>query len=141
MVCRTGVPGFFIGETAEASPDRVDLTMLESPFAEVAALLLAAALLGAPALRLRQPLILAFIVVGVLEGPAVLGWVTAPDQIDLLAKVGIALLLFVVGLKLDLRLVRMLGPLVLAAGLGQMAFSKRLASFAGPRRNVIQRCR
>ena len=100
--------------------------MLESPFAEVAALLLAAALLGALALRLRQPLILAFIVVGVLEGPAVLGWVTAADQIDLLAKIGIALLLFVVGLKLDLRLVRTLGPLVLAAGLGQMAFSALL---------------
>jgi len=97
--------------------------MFEGPFAEVAALLLAAALLGALALRLRQPLILAFIAVGVLEGPAVLGWVTAADQIDLLAKIGIALLLFVVGLKLDLRLVRTLGPLVLGAGLGQMGFS------------------
>ena len=63
---------------------------------------------------------------GVIEGPAVLGWVTAADQIDLLAKIGIALLLFVVGLKLDLRLVRTLGPLVLAAGLGQMAFSALL---------------
>jgi Kef-type K+ transport system membrane component KefB len=101
----------------------MDSTVLESPFAEVAALLLAAALLGALAFRLRQPLILAFIVVGVLEGPAVLGWVTAADQIDLLAKIGIALLLFVVGLKLDPRLVRTLGPFVLAAGLGQMAFS------------------
>jgi Kef-type K+ transport system membrane component KefB len=104
----------------------LDSTVLDSPFAEVAALLLAAALLGALALRLRQPLILAFIVVGVLEGPAVLGWVTAADQIDLLAKIGIALLLFVVGLKLDLRLVRTMGPLVLAAGLGQMAFSALL---------------
>lgn len=97
--------------------------MLESPFAEVAALLLAAALMGALALRLRQPLILAFIAVGVLEGPAVLGWVTAADHINLLAKIGIALLLFVVGLKLDLRLVRTLGPVVLGAGLGQMGFS------------------
>ena len=97
--------------------------VLESPFAEVAALLLAAALLGGLALWLRQPLILAFIVVGVLQGPAVLGWVTAADEIDLLAKVGIALLLFVVGLKLDLRLVRSLGLLALAAGVGQMMFS------------------
>jgi Kef-type K+ transport system membrane component KefB len=104
----------------------VDSTVFESPFSEVAALLLAAALVGALALRLRQPLILAFIVVGVLGGPAVLGWVTAADQIDLLAKIGIALLLFVVGLKLDLHLVRTLGPLVLAAGLGQMAVSALL---------------
>ncbi|MCP5067035.1 MAG: cation:proton antiporter, partial [bacterium] len=50
-------------------------------------------------------------------------WVTAADQIDLLAKIGISLLLFVVGLKLDLRLVRTLGPLALATGLGQMLFS------------------
>jgi Kef-type K+ transport system membrane component KefB len=97
--------------------------VLESPFAEVAALLLAAALVGGLALWLRQPLILAFIVVGVLQGPAVLGWVTAADEIDLLAKVGIALLLFVVGLKLDLRLVRSLGLVALAAGVGQMTFS------------------
>ena len=97
--------------------------MFESAFAEVAALLLAAALIGALALWLRQPLIIAFILVGILEGPAVLGWVTAADQIDLLAKIGIALLLFVVGLKLDLRLVRTLGPLAVATGLGQMTFS------------------
>ncbi len=97
--------------------------MFESAFAEVAALLLAAALIGALALWLRQPLIIAFILVGILEGPAVLGWVTAADQIDLLAKIGIALLLFVVGLKLDLRLIRTLGPLAVVTGLGQMAFS------------------
>ena len=97
--------------------------MFDSAFAEVAALLLAAALIGALALWLRQPLIIAFILVGILEGPAVLGWVTAADQIDLLAKIGIALLLFVVGLKLDLRLIRTLGPLAIATGLGQMTFS------------------
>jgi Kef-type K+ transport system membrane component KefB/uncharacterized UPF0146 family protein len=97
--------------------------VFDSAFAEVAALLLAAALIGALALWLRQPLIIAFILVGILEGPAVLGWVTAADQIDLLARIGISLLLFVVGLKLDLRLVRSLGPLALVTGLGQMLFS------------------
>jgi Kef-type K+ transport system membrane component KefB len=97
--------------------------VFESPFAEVAALLLAAALMGVLALWLRQPLIIAFILVGILEGPAVLGWVTAADQIDLLAKIGIALLLFVVGLRLDLRLVRTLGPVAVVTGLGQMMFS------------------
>ena len=42
--------------------------MFESAFAEVAALLLAAALIGALALWLRQPLIIAFIIVGILAG-------------------------------------------------------------------------
>jgi Kef-type K+ transport system membrane component KefB len=51
------------------------VSAFESPFAEVAALLLGAALIGGIAVWLRQPLIIAFIVVGVLEGPAFLGWV------------------------------------------------------------------
>jgi Kef-type K+ transport system membrane component KefB len=105
--------------------------MFETPFTEVAALLLAAAAIGTWALWLRQPLILAFIAVGIVAGPAVLGWVSAADEIDLLAKIGISLLLFVVGLKLDLHLIRTLGPLALVAGLGQMTFSCVLGYILG----------
>jgi len=61
---------------------------------EMAILLLLAAGVGALGIRLRQPLIVAFIAVGILVGPSVLGWVSANDndQIDLLAKLGITLL-------------------------------------------------
>ena len=68
----------------------------------MAVLLLLAAGIGALGVRLRQPLIVAFIAVGILVMPSVLGWVSANDQIDLLAKLGISLLLFALGLKLDL---------------------------------------
>lgn len=92
-------------------------------FQEVALLLAAAAGIGALALRLRQPLILAYIVVGILAGPVGLGWITAHDPLDLLAQVGVAVLLFTVGLKLDLHLVRRLGAVALATGLGQLFFT------------------
>ena len=92
-------------------------------FAEVAALLLLAAGCGAVALLLRQPVIVAFIAVGILAGPAGLNWVHSADQIDLLAKLGIALLLFVVGLKLDVHLIRNMGRVALATGLGQVGFT------------------
>ena len=58
--------------------------------------------------------------VGVALGPAVFGLVTAHDQIDLLAQVGVAVLLFVVGLKLDLHHLRHVGPVALATGIGQL---------------------
>ncbi len=90
---------------------------------EMAVLLLLAAGVGALGVRLRQPLIVAFIAVGILVGPSVLGWVSANDQIDLLAKLGITLLLFVVGLKLDLHIIRNMGPVALATGLGQVFFT------------------
>ena len=92
-------------------------------FTEMAVLLLMAAVIGAIGVRLRQPLIVAFIAVGILVGPSVLGWVSANDQVDLLAKLGIALLLFVVGLKLDLHIIRIMGPVALATGLGQVIFT------------------
>ena len=97
--------------------------MLASTFSEIAALLALAAGVGAIALQLRQPLIVAFIFVGLLAGPSALGWVQAHDEIDLLAQLGVAVLLFVVGLKLDLKLVRHLGPVALATGLGQLLFT------------------
>ncbi|MEO6423513.1 MAG: cation:proton antiporter family protein [Candidatus Nitrotoga sp.] len=90
---------------------------------EMAVLLLLAAGIGALGIRLRQPLIVAFIAVGILVGPSVLGWVSANDEIDLLAQLGITLLLFVVGLKLDLYIIRTMGPVALATGLGQVFFT------------------
>jgi Kef-type K+ transport system membrane component KefB len=98
-------------------------------FVEIAALLLAAAGVGALSMWLRQPLILGYIFVGILVGPSMLGWVTARDQIDLLARLGIAMLLFVVGLKLDLHLIRTLGPVALATGLGQVIFTSVIGYF------------
>lgn len=98
-------------------------------FTEVAVLLLLASVIGAIGVRLRQPLIVAFIAVGTLVGPSVLGWVSANDQVDLLAKLGIALLLFVVGLKLDLHIIRSMGPVALATGLGQVIFTSVVGYF------------
>lgn len=98
-------------------------------FTEIAALLLAAAAVGALSVWLRQPLILGYIFVGILVGPSMLGWVTARDQVDLLAQMGIATLLFVVGLKLDLHLIRTLGPVALATGLGQVLFTSVIGYF------------
>lgn len=96
---------------------------LHGPFAEVAALLMLCAGVGALFVRMRQPVLIAYIVVGILVGPAVLGLVQAHDQVDLLAQIGVAVLLFVVGLKLDIQHVRHIGPVALATGLGQLTFT------------------
>ena len=97
--------------------------MMHGAFSELAALLLICALAGALFVRLRQPVLIAYIVVGIAVGPAVFGLVSAHDQIDLLAQVGVAVLLFAVGLKLDLHHIRHIGPVALATGLGQLAFT------------------
>jgi len=94
-----------------------------SLFNEIAALLVLAAVVGFVGVLLRQPLIVSFIAVGILAGPSVLGVAQSSAPIDLLAELGIAVLLFLVGIKLDLKLVRTLGPVALATGLGQVLFT------------------
>ena len=92
-------------------------------FTLMAAILAVAAGVGFLANRARQPLIVAFIAVGVLVGPSVLGWVSDTEPIELFAEIGIAVLLFLVGLKLDVHLVRTTGKVALITGLGQVVFT------------------
>lgn len=96
---------------------------MQGAFSEFALLMLMSAGAGAISLWLRQPVLMAYIAMGVVAGPAVLGVVTAHDQIDLLAQLGVAVLLFLVGLKLDLQHIRHIGPVALATGLGQLTFT------------------
>lgn len=96
---------------------------LANAFPEIALLVLLAAALGLLGLIARQPLVVAFIAVGVLAGPDVLGIVSSTHFIETLSQISIAVLLFLVGLKLDVGLVRSLGKVAVATGLGQVAFT------------------
>jgi CPA2 family monovalent cation:H+ antiporter-2 len=84
-------------------------------------LLLAVAAAGLLLGRLvRLPAIVAYLVAGVAAGPAGLGWIAQSPELDRLAELGVALLLFGVGIEFSLeRLRRTLGRLV-ASGLLQV---------------------
>jgi hypothetical protein len=90
-------------------------TPMRGPSTKLVLLLLIRALAGAAFVRLRQPVLIAHTVAGVAMGSAGFRLVSTHDQIDLLARVGVAVLLFVVGLKLDLHPIRHIGPVALAA--------------------------
>lgn len=92
-------------------------------FSEFALLLAIAAAAGAVSMWLRQPVLIAYILVGIAVSPAGFDLVSAHEEVELLAHVGVAVLLFLVGLKLDLNHVRHIGPVALATGLGQLAFT------------------
>jgi Kef-type K+ transport system membrane component KefB len=76
----------------------------------------AAALLAVFGWRLRQPLILAYLVTGVLIGPHVLKWVPNQESISTVAEIGLILLLFVIGLEIDLKKLASAGAPVLLTG-------------------------
>jgi Kef-type K+ transport system membrane component KefB len=88
-----------------------------------------AAVIGFIGMRLRQPLIVSFIAVGIIVGPAALNIIETSEQLDLLAHMGIAILLFVVGLKLDIHIIKNMGMVALATGMGQVIFTSVLGYF------------
>lgn len=102
-----------------------------NPFYELTALLMLAAMTGLFGILLRQPMVVTFIVVGIMAGPSILGLVQSHENIEILAKLGVSLLLFMVGLKLDLKLIRTLGPVALATGIGQVIFTSVLGTLIG----------
>ena len=53
--------------------------------------------------RLRVPSVVIEIIVGVIVGPSVLGWVQIDLPVQILAVFGLAFLLFLAGLEIDLR--------------------------------------
>ncbi len=97
--------------------------MPEGVFHEIAWLLLGATAIGLIGATLRQPVIVAFIAAGILLTAYFPSSEGTATQIDFLAELGIALLLFLVGLKLDWRLITTLGPVAVATGLGQIGFT------------------
>ncbi len=92
-------------------------------FTEIAFLMAIASILGGLALWLRQPLIMAFIAVGILIGPAGLSIIGPSEEVNLFAELGVALLLFIVGLKLDPHEIRSVGIVAIVTALGQILFT------------------
>ncbi|TME17106.1 MAG: sodium:proton exchanger, partial [Chloroflexi bacterium] len=77
----------------------------------------AAALIAAVTWRFRQPLIIAYLATGVIIGPRIgLRFITNEDSIQTVAEIGLILLLFVIGLEIDLRKMASGGLAVLLTG-------------------------
>ncbi|BFH12447.1 cation:proton antiporter [Paenibacillus melissococcoides] len=64
--------------------------------------LTATKLAGDLTVRLGQPSVLGKLIVGIIVGPAVLGWVTNGEIVRDMAEVGVILLMFIAGLETDL---------------------------------------
>lgn len=68
----------------------------------------------------RQPLLVGYIIAGVIAGPAVLHLIDKPDTLETFSELGVALLLFITGLELNARIVREVGKVTITTGLVQL---------------------
>jgi Kef-type K+ transport system membrane component KefB/Trk K+ transport system NAD-binding subunit len=88
---------------------------------DIAVCIVAAWLVAAAFQALRQPLLLAYLLAGFAVGPHGLGWVTDAASIDTIAGLGLVLLLFMIGLEIDLRRTLSAGRMIGVTGAVQIA--------------------
>lgn len=89
-------------------------------FIDTALLMVISAVLAIGAKMLRQPIVVSYMLTGILIGPAVLNIVHGGETMEIMSKFGIALLLFIVGLGLNANVIKEVGKASVIVGLAQV---------------------
>ena len=79
--------------------------------------------------RLRQDAVGGYLVAGILLGPGVSGWIRDVEDYRLLAELGVALLLFTIGLEFSWSRLRELGSGALFGGAIQILLTAVIAAW------------
>jgi Kef-type K+ transport system membrane component KefB len=93
------------------------------PFAELAAVVVVVVAITALMRYLKQPLIIGYIVAGILLSPNILNLLQHTDSVQMFAHIGVAFLLFMVWLGLNPAIVKDLGKASLVVWVGQVVFT------------------
>lgn len=75
----------------------------EYVFAHLTVIILVAAISGTLLARLNQPIMVGYILAGIMFGPSGFSFISSQDQIQFYSELGILLLLFVIGMELNIR--------------------------------------
>ncbi|MBI3034960.1 cation:proton antiporter [Candidatus Woesearchaeota archaeon] len=94
--------------------------MAQNIFFDIGLIVIISAFLACIARLLRQPLIPAYVLAGIILGPY-LGLITNLDVITNLSEIGITFLLFIVGLEIDIKKLKDVGLVASLGGLMQIA--------------------
>ena len=92
-------------------------------FVELSLILVVATLISLLMRLFKQPLIVGYIATGILVGPYVLNLLQSTTEMELFSKIGITILLFIVGLTLNPEIIKEVGKASFITGIGQIIFT------------------
>jgi Kef-type K+ transport system membrane component KefB len=105
---------------------KVDIRGVHNLFFDLTIVLILAGAIAVLISLLRQPSIIAYIITGLIIGPFGYYRLSQGQLLDGLAEIGITLLLFMVGLELDITQLKKLGRTALKVGIAQIIFTATL---------------
>ena len=103
--------------------------MIPPFFIEISIIIFIAILVTAITRLLKQPLIIGYIFTGILVSPYILNIVKDTSSISIFAQIGVALLLFMVGINLNPKVLKEVGKVSLFTGVGQIVFTTGIGYF------------
>lgn len=105
--------------------------MEQSIFIQLSLVIVVAMIVSLVMRLLKQPLIMGYILTGIIVGPTFLNLIQSGEAFESFGDIGIALLLFIIGLGLNAAVIRSLGKVVLLASLIEVSAIGLLGYFAG----------
>ncbi len=97
---------------------------------EVSTIILIAIAISALMYLLRQPLLISYILTGIIVSPYLLNLIRV-EEVKALGQFGIAFLLFMVGLNLNPKAIKEVGKVAVVSGVGQVLFTAIVGYFIG----------
>jgi Kef-type K+ transport system membrane component KefB len=94
--------------------------MTHTPFLDLTIIVCSVALLALVMRLLKQPVIVAYILAGVIVSPYGFNIVNAHSNLEVFSQMGVSFLLFMVGLHLSPKIVREMGKVSFVTGIGQV---------------------
>jgi CPA2 family monovalent cation:H+ antiporter-2 len=98
---------------------------------DLTVVLLSAFIVGVLFHRIRQPAILGYLLAGALIGPYALQIISSVDTINLLAELGVILLMFSIGLEFNLKRLRKVGSVAVVSGVAGIVAMIFLGKYLG----------
>jgi Kef-type K+ transport system membrane component KefB/Trk K+ transport system NAD-binding subunit len=103
--------------------------MIEGIFVQLSIVLVIATIFSAIARLLKQPLIISYIATGIVVSPYFLNIVGYESSVTILSEMGVALLLFLVGISLSPKVIKEVGKVAVITGVGQVLFTTVIGFF------------
>ncbi len=98
-------------------------------FLEIGMIIVVAILITGIMRLLKQPLIIGYILSGIIVGPYFFDIIRSTETITIFSHIGVALLLFIVGLSLSPKVIKEVGKVSLVTGVGQVIFTSLIGFF------------
>lgn len=95
-------------------------------FLEISIIIIIATVLAGIMRLLKQPLIIGYILTGIIISPYFLNFIDSTPTIKTFSDIGISILLFMVGLNLNIKMVKNVGAISIITGLGQILFTSTI---------------